>query len=162
MSPAPLGRRVTGEYLMKLKAMTRILKEACGGQETAAMVSRVSHQTISRYCTVVDDGIEADANFIPVDVAMDLMKFSGDRSLLRAMADELGFVLVPKVESAHAGNVVSLVGQFSRGAGALTDEALQAAMDGRIDDDERARILDHVKNEMERLATLGRTVERAG
>ena len=96
MSPAPYGRQVTDGFLIKLKALTRLLKQACGGQETSAMVTRVSHQTISRYCLIHEDGIREDCNFIPVDVAVDLMRFSHNFDLLRAMADECGFALVAK------------------------------------------------------------------
>lgn len=155
MSDAALGRKTTQTLLMRIKAATRRLYDACGGQESAAMVTRVNQQALSRYGSVNEGGA-----YIPVDVALDLMLDSGDVGLLKVMADAAGYHLVEKERSARADNVINLVAAFSKGSGALTHETLTDCADGRLDHAETERIKALVAELRKTLDTFDTAIDR--
>ena len=161
MSPAPLGRKVSPNFLLRFKASFRRLKDACGGQESAAMVTRVSHQTISRY-GVIQEPILDDQNFPPADVLMDLMLDSGNVAPLREMADEIGYVLVPKANAAGVDRLLEIIGTISREAGDVVGDAAVAIADGHLDPAECGAIKEGIRRSMEALVALERCVAEAG
>lgn len=167
MSPAPLGRPSSDEQRIRLKAAFRMLLRAVGGQESAAMVTRVSQQTLSRY-QVITESIAVDQNYPPLDVMLDLLLdarkagpdvFRIAMEPLRVIADEVGCVVSDKAPAASVNNVISLVGGIAKATGDLTHETLRASADGEFDTDEKRRLLQLVRDEEERLATLRRALE---
>lgn len=87
----PLTRHFGASAYAHLKTLTRGLIEACGGVDGAAAATRLARTHLHR----ARDPHEA--NFLPVDVAMDLMAASGDVRLLAGLADHCGHLVIPKL-----------------------------------------------------------------
>lgn len=91
-----LGRPFGGAVYLRLKAAARALVKKAGGQESAAMVTRASHQTLSRY------GLPDDVTFMPVDVVADLEADVGNPIITRMLADLAGYLLIAKPPAVEA------------------------------------------------------------
>lgn len=85
------GRLFASAVYAHLKTLTRLLLDACGGLDGAAATSRLARTHLHR----VQD--PAEATYLPVDVALDLIRASGDVRLLAAMADHCGHLIIPKL-----------------------------------------------------------------
>lgn len=86
MAALKLARPTNEDDRLALKAAARRQTKASGGQEAASAITRVQHQTISRY-----GNPEHDQDHMPVDVVVDLTRDSGEPFLIREMARQCGF-----------------------------------------------------------------------
>lgn len=71
-----------------LKLASKHLVKACGGVESAALITRVGHSELARYYD------PAEKLFMPVDIAADLETDCGNPLLSRALANLSGYELV--------------------------------------------------------------------
>jgi hypothetical protein len=139
------------DYL-RLKAATRELTKAAGGQEAAAAVSRLkSHVTIGRY------GRIQDAEFAPIDVVADLEAEIGEAPVTRALAALAGLIVIPVPRVEGEAPVTRRLGAMARETGeavARVGEAL--ADDGRVTpgDVSRLRLREEIREAMEALAGM--------
>lgn len=86
-------RQLAADIYAGLKATTRgFIAAGFGKQHVAAEFTRVEQQTISDYGSTNPRHAET---FMPVDVLLDLIKASGNNSLLKYLADQSGCLLVP-------------------------------------------------------------------
>lgn len=112
-----------------LKAAVRRSIRGAGGQEAACHETRIRHHsTMGQY------GRPQDAQHCPIDVAVDLDRAAGEPHILRAMAGELGYVVIP-LAPAHArpewmAHLSAIARETGQAMAALAD-ALED--DGRID-----------------------------
>ncbi len=150
----PARRHRQGDYLA-IKGAMRRLTEACGGQESAASVTRVAPQTLNKY------GHPHEAVYAPVDVIADLEADAGDPLVSRVLARLTGHVLVRLPEGAdgstrwhgHVADVAQGVGEVVRSMGAaLADDgdiSPREVRDMRLLEPVRAAIVDLVELEKE-------------
>ncbi len=141
---------------LKLKAATRDAVSMAGGPQRAALVSRGS---ASRLCEYGSVGCED--RYIPVDVAMALEADIGAPVISRAMADALGFDLVPRNPVSDAATIKHQVSESMRGFGNLLADINAALEDGRIDHLEAVGIEKAITPEIERLHSMLASVRKA-
>lgn len=146
------ARRHSAVTYARIKSAFRRVVHAAGGQESAAMATRVAgHQTIGRYLR------PHEPHFAPVDIVADLEADTGCPDVTRVLADLAGCILIPKPPT--AGDA-----QWARELGALAKECGEAlgrlgeafSAGGRITADE-IRELDlcrEVAEAMEALAAI--------
>ena len=94
-------------YLL-IKAHTRTLIKGCGGQVSAASLTRVGHASMQRYGSI------ESAEFMPADVTADLELELGTPVLSEAMARLSGHVLVKLPEVEHDGDMVRHIGRLTK------------------------------------------------
>lgn len=105
-----------------LKTATARLLDQCGGRESAAVVTRVSHQTLSDYANTGNE--RHQDSFMPADILLDLARDRSSAGEVSALLQELcrmaggAFVpLAPKASSGvWAGQVASVVKEGSDAA----------------------------------------------
>jgi len=90
MSEKDGGRVLTAGDYLALKAAVRRLVRHAGGQESAAAITRVDHQRISKY------GNAAQPMHAPIDVIADLERDVGHPFVTEALAHLQGHVLVKR------------------------------------------------------------------
>ena len=84
-------RQFDGDIYKGLKTAFRRLVRSFGKFEAAAMETRVNSVSLNNYCSL---NVEQEKSHAPVDVAIDLMRASGDTVLLEYMAGLFGKILV--------------------------------------------------------------------
>ncbi|MGQ3674275.1 hypothetical protein ACT6QH_02060 [Xanthobacter sp. TB0139] len=128
----PAARRHRRADYLSLKGAMRRLVEACGGQESAASVTRVAPQTLSRY------GHPQEHVFAPVDVVADLEADADAALVTRELAALTGHVLVRLPQGvAGQGRWVRHISDIVQDASALTGRLARALEDdGRVTADE--------------------------
>ncbi len=141
---------------LKLKAATRDAVGMAGGPQRAAHISR---GTASRLCEYGSPA--CDDRFIPVDVAMALEADIGAPVISRAMADALGYDLVPRNPAADAATIKHQVSESMRGWGNLLADLNAALEDGRIDHLEAVGIEKAISAELNRLHSMLASVRKA-
>lgn len=157
MAALKLDRLTNQSDRLALKAATRRQCAASGRLEAAAMVTRVTYQTLHRY-----GDPQHEDQFIPLDVVVDLTRDSGQSDILAEAADQCGYVLVPKSTQDTAETLLSLVGAISRESGDVVGDVAVAISDGTLDEAERAAIGEGIRRAMEALCALERCVAQAG
>lgn len=152
MSGSANSRSFGAAAYFRLKAKTRALVKACGGQEAAASLSRiVSHQAYGRY------GRPHEAEFAPIDVIADLEADVGDPIVTRELAALAGFTLVPVPAAGADPGWIADLSATMRATGQTIDGIGEAlADDGRVTPDEidRLHLLDEVQKAQGALANL--------
>ncbi len=149
MSPAPLGRKTNLDDLQAVKAATRRLVDICGGQESAASITRVSHQTISRY-RLAD---RAD-DFIPADVLLDLEKDAGDPLVTRVLAARQGWTIVPAHAQPSGATLMQSIGQITQETSDVVNAVANGLADGEFDARDIDLTIPEIDQAIERLAGL--------
>lgn len=71
-----------------LKQASKRLIKACGGLESASMITRVGHSELARYYA------QEERLFMPIDVAADLEAIAGNPAITQALAHMQGYTLV--------------------------------------------------------------------
>lgn len=130
-----------------LKTATRLAAELAG--PTLADVcrrTRLDAATLSRA------GNTEHANFVPVDVALDIDKLSGDHPILRTMAKLSGFDLVPLVPNQEAHDLAVRIGHAAREVGEMASVALEAMSDGKVTPREAKEVLSEA-DDVERIVS---------
>lgn len=123
-----MSRMLNLNDLQELKAATRALVRASGGQESGATITRVRHQALS------DHGNHNKPNcFMPIDVAGDLMMDSGDTSVLRVLAHLVDCEVIPLPKVAGNGALQNAMGQTSKEIGDVFKTIGESMADGRFD-----------------------------
>lgn len=156
--PHQRPRLFSDHVYQSLKTAMRQNVRAVGGQEVAATLSRIGHfASFGRYCR------RQDVEHAPVDVALDLDHEAGEPHVLRAMAQALGYVVIPLPSAtaspewfAHAGRMATEAGQMLSGiSDALAD-------DGKVDAAEirRLALLDHCEQAIEAFVSVKETLTR--
>lgn len=140
------------DYL-RLKAATRRTVRAAGGVEAASLSTRVGMQRLSSYQR------PHEPDFMPIDVAADLTAESGDLSIVTALAQLLGCVLVRLPQHPEGEETPwhrTLADLASRTSDVMRRLSDALADDGLVDADEsrRGHIRDVVREAIECLVTL--------
>lgn len=149
MSPAPLGRKTNVDDLQALKAATRRLVDRCGGQESAAMVTRVSHQSLSRY-RLAD---RAD-DFIPVDVLLDLELDAGEPFVTRVLAQRLGWTMTKVAAAPTTATLHEALGHISKEAADVVAVVAGGLADGDFSRADIDQAIPEIDEAIARLAGL--------
>ncbi len=149
MSPAPLGRKTNVDDLQALKATTRRLVDACGGQESAASITRVAHQSLSRYRLP-----ERAEDFIPIDVLLDLELDAGEPFVTRALAARQGWTITRIEGAVTAGGLHEAVGQISKEAADVIIVVSRGLADGDFSPADVDAAIPEIDEALERLAGL--------
>ncbi len=121
------------DYLV-LKAATRGLTKLAGGQETAAGVTRVGQQALSRY-----GAAQEQEAFAPIDVIADLEAETGDPVVTRALAHLAGFDLVAR-DRGDGQPLPRRLGCIAKEAGDVVASLANALADGAVTPEERTQI----------------------
>lgn len=147
------ARRYRDADYLRLKAATRRTVRAAGGVEVASLSTRVGMQRLSSYQR------PHEPDFMPIDVAADLTAESGDLSIVTALAQLLGCVLVRLPEEPEGEGtpwhrtLADLATRTSevmrRLSDALTDDGLVDVGESR-----RSQIRDVVREAVESLVIL--------
>ena len=144
-------------YKRQLKAATRALLDASGGQDAAALSCRVGQQTLSNYAH-----LQMPDSFMPLDVVADLehaLNTAPDapvvtRTLVRLHGG--AYVQLPRATAMRA-TAERLVGLLSVEHGQLVEQVGRALADnGRIDPGEinELGLIDQVRDIQEAAAAL--------
>ncbi|KAB2846553.1 MAG: hypothetical protein F9K44_15140 [Hyphomicrobiaceae bacterium] len=151
------ARRLPRSFYLSLKAATRRLVAVVGGQEAAALVSRVGHQEFSNYGSPAE---RYEERFMPIDVVADLEDEAGEPVITRPMVERQGYLVVPLPKGSGPALLIEASGRSAAELGRLMihiGEALQD--DGRISSRAEARpILASIHQLMVDLAALAETV----
>lgn len=135
-----------------LKSAARSALSLIGPAKQLVAVSRISEGHLSK-C------INRDLpDFLPVDVALEADRLAGAPVIVSAMADLLGFRLVPlDGESASAFDAAKGL-DIVADAVAMAQTMREAAADGRIDELERREISDRINGQIKALQDTLRAV----
>jgi hypothetical protein len=130
------ARPFSEAHYLQLKAATRRVVRASGGVDAASLTTRVGMQRISTYQKA------HEPDFIPIDVAADLMAESGDHAVLIAMARLLGCEVIrlpalPEVDAMPWHRSLADVASHSSDVIRRLSDAL--ADDGIVDAEESRR-----------------------
>lgn len=120
-------RQITDSERIALKAATRRVVELAGGPNLASSSTRVAASQLSLYGNV------NDAQFVPLDVVVDLDRLAGDNVLLRTLAAMAGFELIARASSQDDSScITSSAGDLAQEAGQLVSDVITAARDKTI------------------------------
>jgi len=89
---------------MTLKAATRRAIEIAGGARSFAAVTRIKEGNLSKYGSPNEEHAET---FMPIDVAVEADMEAGSPIILSAMAEMLGYKLVPMAAAADDPDVIT-------------------------------------------------------
>ena len=128
----------------QLKSATKRATEAAGPLVEIARRTRIDAATISRA------GNHNESNYIPIDVAIDMDRMSGDAVILRTMARALGYRLVPVDAPEFSADLRLKAGHVARESGELIAKTLEALSDGELSPREAMEI-DHEAADVEHL-----------
>ena len=128
------GRPYRKEDYLSLKAATRRATMEAGTLADIAERTRIDASRISKA------GNPNEAEFLPIDVAMDLDALAGDDRILRAWADMCGYSL-HKIEcNVAVENMSRHIGAVGKESGELISEMCEAVADGKVTPAEALRI----------------------
>lgn len=158
MSPsAPRPRVFAAEVYAALKATTaQFVTAAFGHQKVAAAATRVEQQAISNYGSTHPDNAE---KFMPADVLLDLARTSGNVSLLRFMAEQVGCLLVQLPQGVAGDSITTRSGRTAKEFGEVMSGVLAAVADGTITEAEARPILQDIHELMLELSALAEAVQ---
>ncbi len=91
-------RSISDKQQLTLKAATRRAVDMAGGGDSFQHVTRARGPQLSRYGSTSEDNLD---KFIPIDVAVEADQEAGAPIILSAMAEMLGYKVVPH-EAVHA------------------------------------------------------------
>jgi hypothetical protein len=120
------GRPYTRADYLAIKSATRRACEDAGPLHEIAANTRADKSQLSRY------GNPDQAEFIPLDIAMDLDALSGGDRILRAWAELRGYDLVRDERGVRVEDMTRHIGAVGVEAGELISEMCNAAADGKI------------------------------
>lgn len=146
------------DYL-SLKAATRRATMEAGKLADLAKRTRIDPSRISKA------GNPNEAEFLPIDVAMDLDALAGDDRILRAWAELRGFELVKDERNIAIENMARHIGAVGKESGELISEMCSAVADGRVSPAEASRIetaAEDVKDNVVRLQEDCRRIRAGG
>lgn len=116
-----------------LKSATRRGVALAGGPNS--LKTRVAPSHISEYGNI------AHSMFVPIDVAVEIDRAAKQPVILRAMAERLGYDLVPREQSSTVQSLTAAAGNLAREAGELVSTAIEVGSDGKLSPNEAKRIL---------------------
>lgn len=121
LSPADLSR---------LKSSTRAVVTRAGGAVSVAGLLGVAHQVVSRWGAVSEDSA---SRFMPADAIAELVRDTGDLSLVAALAAH-GNAVVTRLPDAGEGQIAGAARSAALEAGEITGAIIAALSDdGRVD-----------------------------
>ncbi|MBS1014467.1 phage regulatory CII family protein [Acetobacter persici] len=150
---APYSHR----FVPGLKTATKQAVEHVGGIDAAATISRVGRTQFSDYSNRQRDGM------VPVDVALDLDHCAEKPLILAAMAQALGYVIIP--QHIGAGDFGNDMSEFAMSSGDILSTAMRILDDHRIDPpeaDEIAPKLSRAIHVLQRAAGIVHEVQKSG
>ncbi len=121
--PAMPGRVLADTDYLALKMAVRQLVKRCGGQESAASITRSNHQLLSRF------GLPDQPTHAPIDVIADLERDAGSAPVTTALADLAGCILVPKPPAEGDARWVAALGALAREVGDVIGKLGEALAD---------------------------------
>lgn len=142
------------DYL-RLKSATRRLVRACGTEDEAATVTRVSRGKIGQYGNI--NNTDVSASFMPIDVVLDLEGSVGEPILTRELARMQGHVLIELPRVMVESEWYRSVGGLAAEAGEVVSRICRAlADDGDVSAEEirTLKIREEIALAMERLMQL--------
>lgn len=143
-----LARPHTRADYLKLKSASRRVVTAAGGQQSAACITRVVQQNMSRY------GGPNEPQFMPVDVVADLETDIGDPIITRVLADLAGYSLVKKREGNNQKPFIQHLSEVTREQSDVVSALADALKDGEVSPDEAQDILKEIEEAEQKLASL--------
>ncbi|MBO6759151.1 MAG: hypothetical protein JJ902_22695 [Roseibium sp.] len=136
-----------------LKAAVRALTRACGGQDRAAMATRVGQSTLSRYGSIAHPH-----EHVPLDVLMDLTIDADDPDVVRTLCRMANGVFVPLPKPSVVPTTwTAALGAAVKSGGEAADTICRALNDdGQITPEEIAdfEIIEKLSAAIEALAVL--------
>lgn len=151
----------------KLKAATKRLMQACGGQEGAAATIGEAKGVNVRQQRLSDCGNDKKPDFLRVDEVA-ILEDSAERDgawphVTRVLAARCGFILVPRpvVIASKADWLQGSAGVSKEASDVQTAIADAFADDGEVDGDEADRIISECDAGIERLLQLRMLAEMA-
>lgn len=124
-------RTISDRQGMTLKAATRRAIEIAGGARSFAAVTRIKEGNLSKYGSPNEDHAET---FMPIDVAVEADMEAGSPIILSAMAEMLGYKLVPLAGSDDDANAVTAADalNIANEAGDVVRSITEALADGKV------------------------------
>lgn len=154
------ARTFAADVYAGLKAATGLfIKGAFGNQALAAANTRVEQTTLSDYANTTNPA-KAE-HFMPIDVMLDLMRASGDTSLLKHIADQVDCLLVPLPKGAAGGMLADRTGRSAKEFGDVMVRIGEALRDGQISEAEAVQIAAEIREVLLELSALAEAVKAA-
>lgn len=150
---APYSHR----FVPSLKTATKQAVEHVGGIDAAATISRVGRTQFSDYSNRQRDGM------VPVDVALDLDHCAEKPLILAAMAQALGYVVIPM--HIGPGDFGSDMSEVAISSGDAVSTAMRVLADNQIDPpeaDEIAPKLSRTIHALQRALSIVHEVQKSG
>jgi len=147
-------RQLPGSSYRQLKAATHALLDQFGGQGSAALFTRVSQQTLSRYCGFEDDNVE---RFVPIDVVVDIELKLGNPIVTRALAGLSDHLLIKRpIAIATSKDNARQLGVVAKECGEVISAFAEVVADDKIEVNEAKCVR---KEAMETMAVMAALVE---
>lgn len=128
------SRPYRNEDYLAIKAATRRATKEAGKLADVADRTRIDASRISKA------GNPNEAEFLPIDVAMDLDALAGDDRILRAWAEMRGYDLHKIERGVAVENMARHIGAVGKESGELISEMCEAVADGKVTPAEALRI----------------------
>lgn len=133
-------RTISDKQGLALKAATRRAVDMAGGGDAFQHVTRIRAAQLSKCGSANEENV---ATFLPVDVAVEADKEAGSPIILSAMAEVLGYQIVPIALAASVG--VKPISErdalrVARQAADVVNAMVKAIEDGQVDSAEEREI----------------------
>lgn len=122
------------DYAAIKNAVRRALRQAGGGLRELAGMTRLSAAQLSRFGDLNSD------QWVPLDVALDLDSLAGEPVITRALAELLGYDLVPARAVVAQGRLMEHLAGLARESGDVLSGISDALADGQLTPNELAKI----------------------
>lgn len=122
------------DYAAIKNAVRRALRQAGGGLRELAGLTRLSAAQLSRFGDLNSD------QWVPLDVALDLDSLAGEPVITRALAELLGYDLVPSTAVVAQGRLMEHLAGLARESGDVMASISMALADGKLTPNELAQI----------------------
>ena len=139
-------RQLSGQSYRRLKSATDALFSTFGGQESAALFTRVGQQSLSRYACLSK---EAEDRFAPCDIIADIEVKLGTPVVTATLADLSGHMVIKRPgPMLQSGNSARDLGNLAKESGEAVSTYATAIADGKVSVAEakkiRAELLDNI------------------
>lgn len=122
------------DYAAIKNAVRRALRQAGGGLRELAGMTRLSAAQLSRFGDLNSD------QWVPLDVALDLDSLAGEPVITRALAELLGYDLVPSTAVVAQGRLMEHLAGLAQESGDVMASISMALADGKLTPNELALI----------------------
>tara|TARA_Y100000815_G_scaffold169233_2_gene153585 strand:+ start:5164 stop:5616 length:453 start_codon:yes stop_codon:yes gene_type:complete len=149
-------RNITDQELRGLKTTVALALKAVGGGSAFQQATRVLAPELSKYST------HADERHMPIDIAVELDRLSGEPSVIRHAAGLLGFDLKARASAPGEAPTPELMASATKECLDVFQTWALAIADGQLDHADRVAIQREIQEAMRALTSLSDRIGRVG